>query len=358
MKKKLFIFLLIIFFLQFIFRIFSYRNEYLSHFDSKYWKSRYEHSQWVVPNSKQSIGDDGLYAYAGWEYINGHDPTTLNAEIPPFGKYLIGLSIILFNNQNIFALLCGIFVLAMLFLLNKFIFKDNYLAFLPVFLFSFEPLFYTQLRAPFIDLLYLGLLLSTFYFFLREQFLISSIFLGLMTAAKASSTTFPLVSAAMLIYLIYMKHYPEIKKFFLYLPVAILVFLLTYIRYFLLGHDLRQFLGVQKWILTFYTNGAKGDPTSAWQILLAGKWPTWWGQTLAVNEWNIFWPLSLIATVYYTSSVLPKHKLYKSMLFAIWIFLYLIFLSFVPVWPRYLLLVLPFMYNLAIWVLSKKIRRS
>src|SRR5438552_1706497 len=111
MKNKIFLIIIILFVLHLLFRLFSYKDDYLTKYDANYWKERYLHSQWVVPNSKESIGDDGLYAYAGWEYIHGRDPTTLNAEMPPFGKYVIGLCEVIFNNQNIFALLSGALVL-------------------------------------------------------------------------------------------------------------------------------------------------------------------------------------------------------------------------------------------------------
>src|SRR5476649_1705287 len=104
MKKKIFIILIVLFLIQFFFRVYSYRSEYLQKYNAEYWKQRYLHSQWVVPNSKESIGDDGLYAYVSWEYINGRDPTTINAELPPFGKYVIGFFEVVFGNQNLFAL--------------------------------------------------------------------------------------------------------------------------------------------------------------------------------------------------------------------------------------------------------------
>ncbi len=149
MKRNLLIILLLIFIFQLLFRVYQYKDNYLSKFDPDYWRERYLRSQWVVPDSRESIGDDGLYAHAGWEYTHGRDPSLLNAEIPPFGKYLIGISEIIFYNQNIFALLCGILVLASLFILNKIIFRDNILALIPVMLISAEPLFYNQLKAPY-----------------------------------------------------------------------------------------------------------------------------------------------------------------------------------------------------------------
>lgn len=357
MKSKLFILLFLIFFLQLLFRIYQFRDNYLTRFDAQYWKTRYLHSQWVVPDSKESIGDDGLYAYVGWEYIHGRDPSLLNAEMPPFGKYMIGLSEIIFSNQNIFALLSGLLVLAGLYVLGKVIFKNTMLALIPVMLFSSDPLFFSQLRAPFLDSLYLGLLIFIFIFVLKEKFLPACIFLGLMAATKSSASIFLIVPAVIIAYLFYMKDYRQIKKFLLFLPVSILVFLLTYARYFLLGHNLREFLGLQKWIITFYETGAKGTAGAAWQILLSGKWPTWWGTVEQVNEWSLLWPLSLVAALFYIYKVLPRRRLYKSTLLGFWIIVYLIFLTFVPVWPRYLLLVLPFMYILAVWVLSKTLPR-
>lgn len=361
MRKKITVLLIIFFSLQLLFRVYQYKDNYLSKFDSQYWKERYLHSQWVVPNSRESIGDDGLYTYAGWEYIHGKDPSLLNAETPPFGKYLIGLSEIIFKNQNVFALLSGLLVLAGLYILSKIIFKDTILALIPVMLISAESLFYSQLRAPFLDTLYLGLLLLVFIFVLKEKFLYANIFLGLMAATKSSASIFLLVPAVIIAYLFYMKDYNKIKKFLIFLPASILVFLLTYTRYFLLGHNLREFLGLQKWIFTFYETGAKGTPGAVWQILLSGKWPTWWGQVESVSEWNILWPLSLVAVVYYLSTVISKRRQYRSSLFGLWILAYLIFLSLIPVFPRYLLLILPFMYILAVWVLSKtlpRLRRS
>ena len=289
----------------------------------------------------------------GYEYITGRDPTTLNAELPPLGKYLIGLSIILFGNQNIFAFLSGIFVLISFFFLNKIIFRDTTIAFLPVFLLSFDPLFYTQLRPPFLDLLYLGFLLLTFIFFLQKRFFVAAIFLGCMMATKSSVSTFVLVSLTMFLYLLYMNHAEQIKKYVISLSFSFGIFLLTYCVYFFKGHNLIEFLGVQKWILSFYGSGAKGDPSTPFQMLLLGNWPTWWEGTVKVTEWSLLWPIGLIASSYYLYQVVPKRKRYPSILLGIWCVLYLVFLVFIPVWPRYLLLLLPFMYTLCTWVITK-----
>ncbi len=338
-----------------MFIIFSYKDVYLSKFNADYWKERYLHSQWVIPKSKTPIGDDGLYSYAGWQYINGTDPTLINGEMPPFGKYLIGLSILLFHNENIFALFTGILSLATFFCLNMVVFKNKILAILPVFIFSFEPLFYTQLKAPFLDLLYLSLLFLTFIFFLKENYLVSSLFLGLMMATKSPSSTFFLVVFTECIYILLTKQFTLFKKYLLSLSLVFIVFSFVYIDYFFHGHTLKQFLGVQKYIIIFYAIGAKGNFLSVWEMLIAGKWLTWWGQTLPVDEWRVTWPALLLLYIVYLGTVVYKKQVNTLALFGIWVIIYLLFLSIIPVWSRYLLLLLPFMYNLAIWVISKSI---
>jgi len=350
-QSKIFWFLIFTLGANLLIRVYSYRTEYLTKYDPVYWESRYLNSQWVVPDSTQPIGDDGLYAYAGWEYIHGRDPTTLNAEMPPLGKYFVGLSILVFGNQNIFALACGLLVLFGLYKLNKLIFKNQNWALLPVVLFSFEPLFWQQLRAPFLDLLYLLFLLFTFYFLLKEKILLSVFFLGLMMATKASVATFILMVIAILGYLIISRQPKVIKRWLTALPIFFVVFSLVYIRYFWLGHGLISFLGVQKWILNFYSVGAKAIPQSVWQMLLTGRWFTWWNGIANIPEWWIGWAIMLVGAIVYWSVVIIRRKVDKSLLIAVWLLVYLIFLTFVPAWPRYLLVVIPFMYNLSVWLL-------
>ncbi len=374
-KSIVLIALLAIFLGHLAFRIFSYYNEYSTKYDAVYWKSRYEKSQWnaqvgcgdfdphINPKTcvwddawfqskgkynldkkQESIGDDGLYAYAGWEYIHGKDPTLLNAEMPPLGKYLIGYSILLFGNQNIFAFLSGAIVLAGLFLLGKLILKDSLLAFIPVVLFSLEPLFYTQLRAPYLDLLYLSFLIFTFYFFLKNKFYLSSFFLGLMMATKASLATFGLVAISILIYLVIKKDKNSFIKWLVSLPLSMVVFLFSYSRYFLLGHNLIDFLKVQKWVISFYSSGAKGVFGSVFQMFLLGQWPTWFGKTVRVSEWSIIWPILFFLTLAFSIIQIRKRKLEISSLLIIWIAVYFVFLLTLPVFPRYFLVIVPFLY--------------
>src|SRR3990167_8189705 len=99
--------------------LFTNRAVFFSKFDEVYWKDKYEHSQWKLPLSVRTLGDDGLYLYEGFRLIHGGDPTLLNAEVPPLGKYLIGLSILLFGNGHWYGFIVNASVIFLVYLLTK-----------------------------------------------------------------------------------------------------------------------------------------------------------------------------------------------------------------------------------------------
>lgn len=375
--KKIFTVLILIFLFHFLFRAWVQRDSFTSRYDTKYWKDRYLNSQWVSPSGcnwdphinpitcvwddgwfaahpvpnytsqkRESIGDDGLYAYSGWEYVSGIDPTLLNPEIPPLGKYLIGFSILLFKNQNVFGLFFAVAALVSFFALNKIFFKSNFLAFIPVFLFSFEPLFYTQIHSTFLDLQYFTLLNLVFISFLKNKYIVSFIFLGLMMATKASLASFGLVTFTIIFYLFKEKKFKDIKKITLRIPVVFIAFLLTYIQFFILGKNFIDFLKVQKYVLHFYLTGAKAAYGIVFPMMFQGKWYTWWNTVDIVKEWSISWPLLFFISLF-GSFIAVKERNSTVSLIVIWLGTYFLFLSLIPVWPRYLLLLLPFLYTLS-----------
>lgn len=355
MKKKLLYLLLLIFFVHLGYRIFTYGDEFTKPFDADYWEYRYLHSQWVDPNSQESIGDDGLYAYAGYQYIHGAIPTLINPEVPPLGKYLIGLSIVIFQNQNIFALAVGLLTLFVFFKLNSAIFNNSFLSFLPVFVFSLEPIFYEQLRAPYLDLLQLLFVMLTLLFIFRKKYLLSAVFIACMAGTKFSFLAVLLVFA-IVIYLALKKNGKEIRQFLVSLPLALILFISFYLRFFMLGNSFLDFLRVQKFIIHFYDIGAKAHYGIIYPMIVLGDWYTWYAGKIRVNEWNVLWPIGFILTIISIIVLVKERKSTKSSLFALWVVVYLLFLSFIPTSPRYLLLLLPFMYNLSVWVFSKSMR--
>ncbi|HMS22590.1 MAG TPA: hypothetical protein PKA38_02390 [Candidatus Levybacteria bacterium] len=370
LRNFFFLLLVIIFFGNLFFRVSSYQKEYTTHFNAEYWRDRYYASQWVVSNSKNPIGDDGLYAYVGWEYIHGANPTLLNAEIPPLGKYIIGAGEVVFGNQNILILIIGVLCLLVFYLVNVRLFKDKLIAFIPVVIFSFDPIFYTQLRAPYLDTIYLLFLLLTILFTLHKKYFFAAFFLGCFASVKFPAASIFLVAPMMLWVAIWDRK--NMKRFLASLILWPTTFILFYFQFFLLGGTPYAFLGVQKWIISFYSMGAKASYGIVYPMILFNSWSTWFSGVQKVSEWTLIWPVSFIGSVFsaipllrivYAHVFLHKKKEvvpedYTMTLILFWVLSYMVFLTVTPVFPRYLLLLLPFMYNLTVWFLVKYVFRQ
>lgn len=375
---------------NFFYRVFLYRSDIFKKFDYKYWTYRYTHSQWstskclvtdphinpytckwddswyakhptILPEyQKISIGDDGLYMYAGAAYIKGQDPTLLNAELPPFGKYLVGIFEIVTGYNGFFSVFFSGLVLILLYLFNKKVFSSSFLAILPVTLFSFDPLFTEQIRAPFLDTLYLSLLLLGFFLLLNKKYLFTGIALGLFMATK-SPFLIVVVYSAIIIWLFMQKFLSSgqkpfsFKNLLLMIIPTIIVYISTYFATFLQGHSLLYLLKVQKYIIHFYSSGAKAVIGAVFPMLFEGNWYTWFSGVQKVAEWSIGWP---IVTIGFLAAVgiWFKNKDPKVLFLLLWSGFYLAFLVITPIYARYLLLLLPFLYNLSIWSLSAVIK--
>ncbi|EKD87578.1 MAG: hypothetical protein ACD_36C00015G0001, partial [uncultured bacterium] len=153
--------------------LFTNRALFFSTFDEAYWKDKYEHSQWKLPLSARTLGDDGLYLYEGFRLIRGGDPTLLNAEVPPLGKYLIGLSILIFGNGYWYGFLINTLSLITLLFLSNILLKNLLGALLVTTLIATDPLITSQFPLSMLDSLQLLFLLLTFLFLLKRRFILS-----------------------------------------------------------------------------------------------------------------------------------------------------------------------------------------
>lgn len=339
---------------NFVWHVYNYRNDIFAKFDHAYWEKRYFESQWVVPNSKNSVGDDGLYAYVGYAYLQGKDPTLLNAELPPFGKYVVGAFETATGIMGAFSVFFGGVLLVLIFLFTKTVFKSLFLASVTTTIFSFEPIFFEQLRAPYLDTLYFSGFLLTALLFINKKYLFSGVALGLFMGIKS-----PFLGVLVLgIYAIslFLSKEKYLKNILLIGSAACATYILTYARIFFLGHGLLYFFKVQKYIIHFYGSGAKGVTGAVVPMLLTGKWFTWFSPALPVNEWTISWTIGFVGAFIGGILLLRTKNKTSTLWFAIlWVLGYMAFLVITPVFPRYLLLLLPFMYNLCIWAFLKGI---
>src|SRR3989344_6668195 len=66
-------------------------------------------SQYVNQHPKGWIPDETAFSYAGGKLILGTNPVLVVPDAPPLGKYIIGTSAQIFNNDDLSVLLFAIF---------------------------------------------------------------------------------------------------------------------------------------------------------------------------------------------------------------------------------------------------------
>lgn len=339
-----------------IFFIASNVHTYREVFDPHQAESAYLNSQWVNPDSGSNvpIGDSGLYSWAGWKYIHGENPVLINPEMPPLGKYVIGVGLLLTKRPAVVGLLLAAFAAVTHALLSYEILKDRWLAAASTSLLLLEPVFRNLVNITMLDGLQLGFLNVGLLFFTRAMkdnrwFILSAVSLGAMASTKFFASAAAVV-VALAGFLLISKKWKKLQYFLLTLPLAGLVHLFSYASFFAHGNDLRGYLGAQKWILGFYRAGNVGTipPGSYWLLVMFNRWRVWFGQewgvftTVASDLWRVSWPVNVFAVavqaVRFVKKTLPENL---SMLI-IWLVVYSVFLTFIIGWPHYMLLFLPY----------------
>lgn len=365
MLKRYILFFAIIIFLAGIFTSVFYNRQYFTqNYDISYWKERFEHSQWSLPLSKRIIGDDGLYAYVGYTLAKGADPSIVNAEAPPIGKYMIGFSILLFKNPIYYSLFFGLGALVLFYLLALKLIRDRFFAFIATLLLFLDPLFSAQLWKPWLDIAQLFFLLANVLLLYiavdskRKYLLIflSGLMLGFFAMTKLP-ILLPFIFFLDVAFLLIRK---QVKTMPIFTVGMILGVLVPYAYYFYLGHSFIDFLKLQKFILNFYISSQlKANLFSVLQTILSGGY---YGLNNAgvsrVLEWTLAWPAMLLFSAF--AFVKMKQEASSLILKGVFAFILISILIFsvIPFYPRYLLVVIPFMYLLGVYFLSTFVKRG
>lgn len=350
--------------------LYNQREKYLT---QNYWQNFpqlekiYLDSQYVNKHPIW-IPDEAAFSYAGGKLIQGTNPVLVVTDAPPLGKYLIGISAVIFNNDNIIIPIFGVISLVLLYLLSKQVLKNSLLALLPPTLLSCEPLFKNQLvYTPLLDYFQLVFLLS--YFLLINKavfskkkttvfFVLAGIFLGCFISTKffMSGTT---IIAAVGLWILLNKQYKQLWKFFLSVMTAVGILLLSYARVLAFGYSIRELFGIQKYVFLYHKSQII-LPFSVWPLLLLNKWYVWFGDkpVISDSQWLFTWPLiTIIAFVTMGFYLLKKIEWKKELeIPMLWTVCYLSFLSLGQTFSRYLLLVIPILYLICIYGIDRGVR--
>ncbi len=335
-----------------------------------YWKrfksleDLYNSSQYIQKHPKAIITDDVVYSYNAGRFIQGENPILINPEVPPLGKYIIGLSIILFNNESIINLFACVLVFPLLFLLSYLLLKNALLAIIPPVLFSFEEIYKNQIIvSPILDILQLNFLILSFIFYILALsntkkylwfFIASMFFLGCFVSTKFYATGF--VVASTYIATTFLIAREKLIKLILCFLIVPSILILTYSKMFALGYSLREVISVQKWIFHYNTGHFGHPPFTVWDLILFNRWHTWWADNAIISDssWSILWPVSLIisllAIVFCIRKVIVKKN--PLLLVMIWVMFYMAFLNVGQATSRYFFVLTPFLFILSTMGLS------
>ena len=337
------------------------REIFTDKYDVEYWKERFEHSQWQVPLSTRPISDDALFSFIGYKLVNGMDPTSVNVETPPLGKYLIGLSIEIFKISTVYSLITFIAVTILLFVFFNVYIRDKIGALLVTSLVILDPLIFLQSWYTLLDLLQLSFLLINL---IAVSILVykKNIFIALIAGIGLGfffGTKLPILSPLLFLFetILLLAKLRNIKFYLAYLLGIIISILIPYLNFFLAGNTIIDFIKIQKFIINFYAISKLDIQYGAvWNAILTGKIPDLVSKYyIDINEWSIFWPFISIFSLFYGFIIIKQRKDKFKIGLVIFIFLSFIIYSFIPFYTRYLVVLLPFLYLFAYLFLRTKL---
>lgn len=253
------------------------------------------------------VFDEVYHAFTAKEYLKGSKEAWEWWTIPPPGvafewthpplaKEIMTASMFIFRSTDAWAwrlpgALLGIFCTYLMYLLGKKLFKSELIANLSAFLFTFEGLVLVQSRTGMNDIYVVTAILLTLLMLLNKKIFWAAVFAGL---ALSSKWTGVYLIGLTLIYL-FLTH--AWKKSYLFIFVPIVVYLITYIPFFWMGHTFNQFIdfnsliscqllktanpcpytyGLQNQMLSYHTNlKASHDyasPAWSWPLNLYPVW--------------------------------------------------------------------------------------
>lgn len=368
MKQILLAILLLAIFIRPAHFLYNQRNVFFSSGYAKKYESLkklYYSSQYSRKNNPNIIPDNTLEAFAGGVFLKGLNPILIVHDQPPLGRYIIGLSIYLFDNPNTITIPLLIATGIGIFLISKIILNGTVLSVIPLGIFINEPLFLNKfIYVPLLEPIQLPFIVFAVYFFIKgitekkyiRWFVLSSLMLGFVISIRFFILAVALVMSMMLYLLSQRVEIKKIIVFLITLPLSLIILLLSYTKTILDGYSFFQILGVQKYIFVYHSSKFM-LPFSFWDLLLFNRWHTWWGDRSITfdQQWTVIWPIAVFFTILYLVLALGKKIVLSNSEKIIYFYLLVmsVMLSFGHTSTRYFLPFLPFLYILSIAFLKK-----
>lgn len=258
---------------------------------------------------KDYMFDEVYHAFTAKEYLKGSreawewwtsPPKGVAFEWthPPLAKEIMTFSMLINQSTDSWAwrlpgAALGIISIFLVYKLGVVLFGNKYPALLSAFIFSFDGLSFVQSRIGMNDIYLIAFILLCLLFFFKEQYIYSALAFGLALSSKwAAIYLLPVI----LLLLISKGRFLKIS-YFLILPL--LIYLFTYLPFFILGHDFNQFIQLQQQMFWYHTGlKATHGYASPWWTWPLNLYPVWYyveyskdtiANIFAIGNPVIFW---------------------------------------------------------------------
>lgn len=195
---------------------------------------------------------------------------------PPVAKEIMALSMIVFKTTNPWAyrlpgVVLGVFCVFVIYKIALKIFDNNKIALTAAYIFSLDGLNFVQSRTGMNDIYLVTFVLISLLFFIDKRYLTSAIFFGLAISSKWSGIYL------LIVYLPYLIIHKQMKPILYFSFIPVLIYILSYIPYFLLGYSLGQFIELQKQMWIYHNNlKATHGYSSSWWSWPLNLYPVWY----------------------------------------------------------------------------------
>lgn len=194
---------------------------------------------------------------------------------PPMAKEIMAISMFIFRSQDVGAYrlpgaILGVLSVYLVYLLGVKLLNQR-AALIAAFVFSLDGLNFVQSRTGMNDIYYVTFFLAALLLLLRRKYLFSAILLGLALSSKWAAVYSYLILIPLLVHA---KQYRKILYFILIPPI---IYFISYIPFFLLGHTGQQFKELQQQMWWYHTNlKATHAYTSPWWSWPLNLYPVWY----------------------------------------------------------------------------------
>lgn len=253
-----------------------------------------------------------------WEWWNTPPPgVAYEWTHPPLAKEAMALSMFVFRTKDAWAYrlpgaILGILSVYLIYLLGLRLLKKQTASLIAAFVFSLDGLNFVQSRTGMNDVYYVAFFLTALLLLLKKRFLLSAIFLGLALSSKWTAVYTYLIFIPILLK---EKAYRRILFFLIIPPI---IYLISYLPFFFLGHTPTQFIQLQQQMWWYHTGlKATHDYTSSWWSWPLNLYPVWYfvdyqkntmANIFAAGNPTVFW-LGSIAIILTVWEVIKKRSI-------------------------------------------------